>query len=491
MAEVTVQPRTARRSPIEVTVDRIWRFFCSVRAAVYEIVILAVLVLIGTLRGSEAPRWLADALPFTGGLVDRWYAWDVFHSLPFMLILGVLSVAITICTLNRAPGIWRTISHPNVRTSQSFLRSAEVSATVRSPKSPESMVELLQTSLRRHRYRVLMEQRGDEIHLYADRNRFAKLGTFPFHLALILILVGGIVGARYGFREKEFIIPEGSTRAVGHGTDISVGLERFSDSYRENASPQEYRSDIVIYDNGKAVRHGSLLVNHPMTYHNMTFYQSSFGQAVSLRITDKAGNEIYNDSIPLGVYHSTANPDAPAGVLDLPEAGIQLNVIAPDEKPANMPQLDTLHLQSGEMFIQARQTGADATGEPIGAIVGQGSTAPLGDYNVTFVRERRFTLLQVGNNPGIPIFFVAAFLLVGGLAVTFYFPHRRIRGIVGPSATTGGAIATLAPLVKRDWSGRRDFDRLLERLGDQLGDNLTIHEQSEPRADHALGNAAT
>ncbi|HET8524829.1 MAG TPA: cytochrome c biogenesis protein ResB [Thermomicrobiales bacterium] len=490
MADVTAQPRTARRSPLEIAVDRVWRFFCSVRAAVYEIVILAVLVLLGTLRGSEAPRWLADALPFTGGLVDRWYAWDVFHSLPFMLILGVLSVAITICTLNRVPGIWHTISRPSVRTSQGFLRGAEVSASFQSADSPESVVQMLRTSLRGRRYRVLTEKRGDEIHFYADRNRFAKLGTFPFHLALILILVGGIVGARYGFREKEFIIPEGSIRPVGHGTDISVGLERFSDSYRQDASPQEYRSDIVIYDNGKPVKHGSLLVNHPMTYHNMTFYQSSFGQAVSLRVTDKAGKEIYNDSIPLGVYHSTANPDAPAGVLDLPEAGIQLNVIAPDENPTNMPQLDTLNLESGQMFIQARRTGANG-GEPIGAIVGQGSTAPLGGINVTFVRERRFTLLQVGNNPGIPIFFVAAFLMVGGLAVTFYFPHRRIRGIIALSPATGGATATLAPLAKRDWSGRRDFDRLLERLRDQLGDTLTIHEQGEQQPERALGKAAT
>ena len=56
MAQATLEKRTFRNAPIETAVDRVWRFFCSVRAAVVEIAILAVLVLIGTLRGSSVPR---------------------------------------------------------------------------------------------------------------------------------------------------------------------------------------------------------------------------------------------------------------------------------------------------------------------------------------------------------------------------------------------------------------------------------------------------
>ena len=59
------RPRVVRHSALEFAVDRTWRFFCSVRAAIYEIVVLAVLVLIGTLRGSSVPRRLADAIPAT------------------------------------------------------------------------------------------------------------------------------------------------------------------------------------------------------------------------------------------------------------------------------------------------------------------------------------------------------------------------------------------------------------------------------------------
>ena len=64
MAELTNR-EIGRRSLLEIGIDRVWRFFCSVRAAIYEIAFLALLVLIGTLRGSSVPQNLADLLPFT------------------------------------------------------------------------------------------------------------------------------------------------------------------------------------------------------------------------------------------------------------------------------------------------------------------------------------------------------------------------------------------------------------------------------------------
>ncbi|MDQ4045137.1 MAG: cytochrome c biogenesis protein ResB, partial [Chloroflexota bacterium] len=86
---------------------------------------------------------------------------------------------------------------------------------------------------------------------------------------------------------------------------------------------------------------------------------------------------------------------------------------------------------------------------------------------VLFDRESRFTVLQVAYNPGIPIFFIASVLLVGGLAITFYFPMRRIRGIIQQSAEGGSLIMT--PLAKRDWGGKREFFRVSEEVGEQLG----------------------
>lgn len=485
MAQATLEKRGFRNAPIETIVDRVWRFFCSVRAAVIEIVLLAILVLIGTLRGSSVPQMIADHIPPTAGIVKHWYAWDTFHSLPFMLMLGILTVAITVCTINRAPGIWHTINKPTISTTHGFIRGTEVSAYATLDMPLERAVDTYTAALKKKRYRVLSESHGDGVHIYADKNRWAKLATFPFHLALILMLIGGIVGARYGFRNNEFLIPEGSVRDVGHGTGLSVKLAQFNDSWREDGSPASYQSDLILYDNGKQVKEESITVNNPMTYGATTFYQTSFGQAAQIRVTDATGNVLYDDSTELGIYRSTMNPDAPAGVLSLPQLGFQLNLIGPDEDRANAPMLDTLNLQSGQMYAQIREIGPNASSAMPDTILEQGRPQQLGNYNIEFVREKRYTLLQVANNPGVPIFWTAAFLLVGGLFATFYLPHRRIRAIFDKSGLNGSTQLAMAPLAKRDWSGQKDFRNAVAELSKQFGADLAIRE----RIDHKTGGS--
>lgn len=462
------RPAISRRALPVIVVDRVWRFFCSVRATVVEIAILALLVLIGTLRGSSVPRAIADAVPAATPLVDRWYAWEVFRSFPFIGVLTILAIAITVCTMNRAPGIWLAIAHPTVTTTHGFLRNAESSARFTSPESAETLVAQVVSTLRASGYRTLTEERNGETHLYADRWRYSRLATFPFHLALILILVGAIVGAAWGFRENEFIIPEGSVRELGHGTGISVRLDDFSEVYREDGSPLIYRSDITVMKEDSPIHAGSMTVNNPLTFGDIVFYQSGFGQAVALSVTDSNGNVLFNDSLPLGPFQSKLNPDSPAARMDLVPAGVALSVVAPDQNPANAPELDTLNLRPGEMFFMIRPLGPDSPIDiPVGATIRQGESIELGDLTLTFLRERRFSVFQVARNPGIPIFIASSVLLVGGLAITFYFPHRRIRGIV--SSSPDGSMAHLAPIARRDWSAQRVFQQLADRVGISTG----------------------
>jgi cytochrome c biogenesis protein ResB len=83
-------------------------------------------------------------------------------------------------------------------------------------------------------------------------------------------------------------------------------------------------------------------------------------------------------------------------------------------------------------------------------------------------------VLQVANNPGIPIFIIASILLVGGLAVVFYFPQRRIRGLLSP--TSNGLVAHFAPLARRDWSGKREFLRFVSDAETKLGSKAIVKQ---------------
>lgn len=466
-AKVTVIADRMRRNGSygAMAVDRVWRFFCSVRAAMYEIVFLALLVLAGTLKGSIIPAQIPDFVPALEPLVMRWYAFDVFHSLIFSLTLGLLAIAIVICTLNRVPGIWRSISQPTVVTTRHFFKTAEPSVTFQAAEESETAATQLTRMLRTQRYRVLTKQVDGQIHLYADKHRFGKLGTFPFHLALILVLVGGIVGSEFGFREQAFTVPEGSIRDVGRGTGLRLQLERFVDTYSQIGAPQEYRSDVILYDGEQEVRRKSLTVNQPLTYRGVTFYQSSFGQAAALRVTDATGAVVFEDNVPFD-FVSRANGDAPAATVALPGQGRRLELFFPNLKLDAKPEINGIKLQSGEIYAQARDL---RTNQKLGdgTVIGQGSAAPLAELNVEFVRERRFSLLQVAYNPGIPILFAAAVLLVVGLIITFAFPHRRIRALVSETDSTTQML--LAPLARRDWGGKRDFARTIVAVEKRFG----------------------
>lgn len=466
MAETAINPQQShRRSALERGVDKVWRFFTSVRNAIYEIAFLTLLVLIGTLRASDAPQWMADHLPFLQPLVDRWYAWDVFRSPIFAITLAVIAIAIIICTLNRIPQIWAAFAHPKITTSTGFINGADTAATYALETPVDESLGHITGVLEKSRYRVLTEKKGDATHIYADKNRFSGFGTFPFHIGLILLLVGGIVASSLGFRDDEFVVSEGNRQNVGHGTGLSIELTRMEDIWSPAGTPIHYASHITIYENGNPVKSGVVQVNHPVSYGPATVYQGSYGWSAVFTVRDASGNIVFSGPAELGLYTARDNPDAPAGFIDIPAEGVRLSVIAPDTNPPNQPELDALNLTAGEMWV-------GLAGDTEGTVVTLGQPARVGDYMVTFEREGKYSILQVGYNPGIPIFIIAAFFLVGGLMVTFYFPHRRIRGIL--RKTENGSELSMAPLAKRDYAGKRDFYSVLSKMNEALGSSPEV-----------------
>ncbi len=108
--------------------------------------------------------------------------------------------------------------------------------------------------LRRQRYQVTTESDGEGTHIYAERNRYARFGTFLSHAGIILAIVAALWGNLAGFSDSGLVIPNGSVRAVGHGTGLSVLNEGFIEEDYPDGRPKDYRSDLVIYENGKEVK---------------------------------------------------------------------------------------------------------------------------------------------------------------------------------------------------------------------------------------------
>ncbi|MBI4234031.1 MAG: cytochrome c biogenesis protein ResB, partial [Chloroflexi bacterium] len=76
------------------------------------------------------------------------------------------------------------------------------------------------------------------------------------------------------------------------GTNLSLKLESIVDEYWPEGPPKDYRSQVVLYENGQEVQQGVLRVNHPMSYKGVRFYQSFFGQAVVTEVRDQSGQTL-------------------------------------------------------------------------------------------------------------------------------------------------------------------------------------------------------
>ena len=462
---------------LESSVALVWRFFASVRVAIWEIGFLALLTLVGTLRGSGVPRTVADHVPGLQGLVDAWYGWDTFGSWLFTATLALIAVGIVIGgMLNRIPGLWKTIVRPTVTTTRGFLRGTAPHAAIGAERPRRELVDDLTAALRRRRYRVLTTQVGDDVHLYADRNRWGKLGTFPFHIALVMLVIGGIVVTQFGFRDVQFVVPEGETVPIGRGTDLSVHLNRFNENYYQDGTAALYQSDVTLVRGGDDVRTGLVEPNQPLKEGGVSVYQSGFGYTASLRVTDGAGNELFHGPVTLGEFASSANPDAPAGVLRLPGTDTTLSLIASDRDPANRPDLDTLGLRAEQLYVQARSGDQIPGTAAPAARIDPSAPAQLGDLTVAFERYGVYSVLQVAYYPGLWIFGAAAVLGIAGLIAIFYFPLRRIRAIVASDGDER-ATALLAPLARRDWSGKRDFVELVEDLRQRHGGAVRLSDE--------------
>ncbi|MHB8647388.1 MAG: cytochrome c biogenesis protein ResB [Thermomicrobiales bacterium] len=476
MSPSPVTDTTAKntRGAVPAFLDAIWWFFTSVRVALWLIGTTIAWVLLATLAQSTFPQYVARTIPATSGLMQRWAAWAVWESPLFLLTLGLLVVSIILGGMvNRWPGIAQRIWRPGLRTSTGFFSAVKTATTLDAPTAEEG-VAAFTAVLGAHRYRTLAwrDEKSGATHLYGDKNRYSLLATFPFHTGLVLLMFGAMIAATFGWREIGFLVPDGSVRAVGHGTGLSIRNNGFVDAYYDDGRARDYYSDVTILRDGQPVNAGRLRVNSPISYGGISLHQATYGQAAKFLITDTAtGVTRWDDSIPIYVsddrrfarqFTDALGEFEPTGVQQLNDLGITVRLVASagsrDEK-----------IGVGQMAIAVFDNRAVRAGSaPIGTgKLDPGGAVTIGGLTFTFQREVRFTGLQITHNPGLPIIIAAATMIFLSIMVTFYLPHRRVRALVLPQAD-GTARMHVGAQVKLDIFGAKEFERLVTAIAARM-----------------------
>lgn len=457
---------------------RIFRWLTSMRVALVLLFVLALLTLAGTLL-TQAPdavgndprayaEWLDSVRPKYGGwtgILDTLGLFAVFSSIWFKATLLLLSASVLSCSARRAPRLYRTATRPRMLMTEAFFERAPHRATIPSGADPDAALARVRAVFRSHRFRTATVSDGEGVQICADRFRWSPFGRIVAHVSFVVIVAGAVVTATGGFRDEEFAVPVGDKRSVGHGTEMTVEAKSFADSYYTSGEPSDYASKVVLYKGGAPVKAQEIRVNHPLRYDGVTFYQSFFGPTVVVRATAEDGRVVFDRGVPL--LFGSSDETHRIGRFLLPKQGLTVFVVSPESGEVD-PQI-----AAGQTQLEVYRT---ATDKPVGVqVLSQGKPAKIAGVDFTFLREREFTGLIVARDPGSTLVWIGATLLLLGMFVVFFLPHRRVRAVIRRGA--GGSEIGVAAIKRRDPAFAAQFERLIEDIRSAAGGAGAIQER--------------
>jgi len=455
--------------------NALWRFFSSVRLTIVLLIVLAITSIIGTL----IPQQGQGAVQFARSLSPGWFSFfsslglfDMYHSIWFRLLLGCLGLNLIICSVDRFPGAWkrfRTIPRPDRKKpfehlppEQTFLIQAKI-------EDPGLGIGQL---LQKRYKRTQSKDSGHEHFFYGEKGGYSHFGVYLIHLSVLIILIGGLTGSFFGF-EAFVNIVEGEkidTVTLRKGMSplklgFEVSCDKFTVDFYKNGAPKEYRSDLTFFIKGKEVERRSALVNHPVRFKGVTFYQASYGKLPGKKVRLKITSHTSKDDIRTLVVE-------PGHPMQLPEKEGQFTVTDAKEDLMGLGAAVRVLIQPSQgeetyfwvfqhpQIILQRLPGPMARSPRFNASAFKPYT-----FFLDHLESAYYTGLQVNKDPGVNIVWTGCFMMIAGFFVTFFMSHRKIW--VRLSGEGSGTRISVAGTANKNPVG---FQRELENLTDDLKD---------------------
>jgi cytochrome c biogenesis protein len=414
--------------------NSLWKAFASVKLTLVLLILLAVTSIFGTLiPQQESAMELAQRLsPGLVNLLGSLQVFDLYHSYWFRLMIGALALNLIVCSLDRFPSSLKLFrSSPTPERAKPF-ENLPSHRMISARRSMDDVVTRVMETLRSKYRRVEKKEAEKAAYVYADKGRYSYFGVYLVHFSILLILVGGIVGSFFGF-EAFVNIPEGDTvqkitlrkSAVDKELPFGVRCDRFVVDFYENGAPKEYRSDIAFVRDGKVEMQGPLLVNHPLSFMGITFYQSSYGTIAGKKVLLSVTRENSSEKTPYGI--ETREP------VQLPGGSAQFQVM--EVRSDFMKMGPAVHLsvkpsQGEEVHFWVFQNQEMIKQRFPGMLERFPRMNPSAFKPYTFFLEKieakYYTGLQVNRDPGVNLVYLGFCFIILGLVVTFFFSHRRV-----------------------------------------------------------------
>jgi cytochrome c biogenesis protein len=417
---------------------RIWQTLSAVRTGIILLILVVIAAAAGTFilqRPTTGPDQMQRAYsPQTLAWLDRLGLTDVFHAWWFVLLMGLVCLTIVAASIERFPNVWRFFARPYRRPDSHFRAALPIQKTLPAGDSEQALAAAHRV-FRKQGLRPQHVVEDNQVSLFAERNRFSLLAVYIVHASLLLIFLGGIVDAVWGYRgflaltngqqASQIQLHNGTTRALPFAIRCDgAGQENYSDG-----TPKRWWSNLVVLKEGREAERKQIVVNDPLVYGGIRVYQSSYGSTgqldkVMLTATPANGSGAGQD-ISLG-QDETAQLDPQTSVRlvrFIPDFVVQDNQIY---ARSNQPDNPAIQL---EVTSKKAKEPALVWIFPQFPNVAHDSKSP---YNLKFrdLRMGYFTGLQVSHEPGQWLVWAGCLVMALGLFTAFYLVHMRFWAMV-------------------------------------------------------------
>ena len=429
----------------------LWGTLTSIRLTVFLLLILAAVAVIGTVvpQGQPPNQYFSRYGEVWGQLLWLGGFTQVYFSPWFLGPISLLAVNILACVVHGLPQAVRRVRQP--LTVEAALTLPE-RGRITWPAGVDPQPSIAAT-LSREPGRCRQETLPDQKVYFGERGRFRPLGPYLIHIALLLILAGGLIGKFWGV-DGQLAIDQGEVAGafqvgprVEKPLNFQVRLDNFQVSYyAPGGSPKEFRSDLTFMEDGREVSRAICRVNEPVTFGGLTFYQSSYGTQATgpIRLKVQLGDLSESIEAPLR---------RPA---DLPGGRGQIIPMKVDGNFQGYGPAVLLAFSSGAGHPQVFWTLKDRPelGDQPGPYRFTVESIPLAYYSV----------FQVKRDPGVAWVYAGFLLFLPGLYLAFFRPVERWALAVAktPQGKWQGRLLGASPRHREEFAARQE--RLLTEL---------------------------
>jgi len=420
---------TGTKSPLR----RFWETIGAIKTGVILLILTVIVSAAGTVilqRPTTEPEDIQRAYsPQMLRALDAVGLTDVFHAWWFVLLLALVSISIVSASIQRFPNAWRYYARPYKSPNDSFRKALAIHTEI-AVDNEDHALAVAEKAFQKAGWHPERIVRESSFSLFGERHRISEMAVYIVHASLLLIFAGGIVDALVGWRgyvaltrgEQSNQIEErsGAKRTLPFAIRCeSAGQENYKDG-----TPKRWWSNLTVIENGHEALQKQIVVNDPLVYRGVRFYQASYGPTGKL---DKLLLTATPSGASSGGRDIALEPDTPLH-LDA-DTTVRLAEFIPDYTVGEgrvYSRSKDVENPAAHLVVDSKKTGksVDVWLPPIEGFA-HNAEAPY-RFQARDLQMAYYTGLEVSHEPGQWAVWTGVLLMGLGLTLVFYLVHVRV-----------------------------------------------------------------